>query len=442
VINGHHYWLQQEYSNEGSDCFQDATQEHSAPANPDTDLTYQGGLVMHTNTVYTIYWLPTSGNTAAPVITGTAAVNHALASSAGSWNGAPTGYSYQWQRCSSAGAGCVDIPGATRSTYLLWTPDVGKYVRSEVSASNANGSSSYAPSAGHLVVPLPTATGPPVVSGVAAVGKTLRATAGTWNTPAAVTYQWLHCSSTNEASCYGSEDTGTTYRITEGDAGKVLRVLVYAKNAAGTSDPSESAATAVVVPLPSATSAPAISGVAAVGKTLTTTAGTWNAPAALTYQWLRCDITGNGCTTISGATATAYLGIAADAGHTLKVTVSATNIAGTTQALSVASGYIVAVPHLKRAPHVSGRDRVGRRLFASPGSWTGPPASYGYQWFRCNAHGGKCRLIRHATHANYKLTRHDARHKLRVRVTAVNIAGSRRGTSGATKLVTALRRHR
>jgi hypothetical protein len=110
VINGHDYWLQQEWSNQGRNCFQNATQEKPPSG---SDLAYHGGLVMHTNTTYAIYWLPTSGNTGVPALSGTAAVNQTLTSSTGAWNGGPTGYSYQWQRCTSSGAGCVDIPGAT-----------------------------------------------------------------------------------------------------------------------------------------------------------------------------------------------------------------------------------------------------------------------------------------------------------------------------------------
>ena len=51
-----------------------------------------------------------------------------------------------------------------------------------------------------------------------------------------------------------------------------------------------------------------------------------------------------------------------------------------------------------------------------------------------------CRRIRHATHARYKLTRADAGHKLRVRVTAVDIAGSKTATSRASKRVPAVRK--
>src|SRR5436305_4139932 len=101
---------------------------------------------MHTNTTYAIYWLPTPGNTVQPVDTGTAAVNHTLTSSQGSWTGSPTGFSYQWQRCSSAGTGCANIPGATASSYTLTSADGGNTVRSTVSATNVNGASPFAAS--------------------------------------------------------------------------------------------------------------------------------------------------------------------------------------------------------------------------------------------------------------------------------------------------------
>ena len=44
----------------------------------------------------------------------------------GSWSGGPTDFSYQWRRCSSSGAGCRNIPGATGQTYVLGAADVGQ----------------------------------------------------------------------------------------------------------------------------------------------------------------------------------------------------------------------------------------------------------------------------------------------------------------------------
>jgi hypothetical protein len=98
-----------------------------------------------------------------------------------------------------------------------------------------------------------------------------------------------------------------------------------------------------------------------------------------------------------------------------------------------------AVPAATKAPYISGRARVGRKLSGSHGSWTYSPR-YHYQWLRCNAHGGSCSSIHAATHPTYKLTKRDAGHRLRLRVTAVNAAGSKRAISRATARVPAPKR--
>jgi hypothetical protein len=92
---------------------------------------------------------------AAPVVTGTAPANQTVPSisgvtasgqtlnaSSGTWSGSPTGYAYQWKRCSSAGSGCAAIAGATAATYLLQSSDVGSTLRVSVTATNAWGSGS------------------------------------------------------------------------------------------------------------------------------------------------------------------------------------------------------------------------------------------------------------------------------------------------------------
>jgi hypothetical protein len=192
-----------------------------------------------------------------------------------------------------------------------------------------------------------------------------------------------------------------------------------------------------VVPLPAATGQPALSGVAAVGKKLSTTTGSWNTPATFAYQWLRCAADGSGCTNISGATSPIHVAVAADSGRRLEARISATNVVGTAQTLSKLSGVVVAVPRVTKAPRISGRVRAGRRLSANPGSWSGPPKSYRYQWLRCNARGGSCLRIHHATRLKYRLTSLDAQHRLRVRVTAVDAAGRRTASSRATPRVPA-----
>ena len=69
------------------------------------------------------------------------------------------------------------------------------------------------------------------------------------------------------------------------------------------------------------TVAPAVTGTATFGSTLTTTNGTWTgAPApTFTYQWQRVT------TNISGATSSTYVLVAADVGNTIRCVVTATN---------------------------------------------------------------------------------------------------------------------
>jgi hypothetical protein len=77
-------------------------------------------------------------STSAPVITGPATVGRTLSTSNGLWSGTPpSGYVYQWQRCSSSG--CANIAGATASTYELTGSDLGMKVRVVVVAVNSVG---------------------------------------------------------------------------------------------------------------------------------------------------------------------------------------------------------------------------------------------------------------------------------------------------------------
>ncbi len=61
------------------------------------------------------------------------------------WKYEPSSYAYQWQACADqTETTCVDIPGATGSSYIVADSDVGKYVRVGVTATNLNGASSPA----------------------------------------------------------------------------------------------------------------------------------------------------------------------------------------------------------------------------------------------------------------------------------------------------------
>ena len=85
------------------------------------------------------YSPPTPANSAVPTISGTTTFGQTLTSTTGTWSNSPT-YSYQWSRAASSGGSYSNISGATSSTYTLVAADVGQYLKSTVTATNASGS--------------------------------------------------------------------------------------------------------------------------------------------------------------------------------------------------------------------------------------------------------------------------------------------------------------
>jgi sugar lactone lactonase YvrE len=94
---------------------------------------------------------------------------------------------------------------------------------------------------------------------------------------------------------------------------------------------------------PVGTVAPAVSGAATVGQTLSSTEGNWdNVPILYGYQWQDCDSAGANCSDIAGATASSYSLTDADVGHTVRVEVTAANGAGATTADSPETAVVAA----------------------------------------------------------------------------------------------------
>jgi hypothetical protein len=99
-------------------------------------------------------------NTSAPTISGSAVQGQTLTASPGVWSGSPPPtFAFQWQRCDSGGANCVNVVGATGSTYLLGAGDVGSTIVVVVTATNSVSSAS-APSAATAVVAASSGIGP------------------------------------------------------------------------------------------------------------------------------------------------------------------------------------------------------------------------------------------------------------------------------------------
>ena len=186
------------------------------------------------------------------------------------------------------------------------------------------------------------ATGAPTISGTVQVGETLSADTSDISDAdglanAAFTYQWL----ADAADISGA--TGSTYTLAAAAEGKAVKVQVSFTDDAGNQESVTSAATTAVAPKPNspATGAPAITGTAQVGETLTAnTSGISDdeglTNATFTYQWLADDAD------ISGATGSTYTLADAEEGKAVKVGVSFTDDAGHDETLTSAATAAVA----------------------------------------------------------------------------------------------------
>ena len=180
------------------------------------------------------------------------------------------------------------------------------------------------------------ATGAPTISGTSQVGQTLTAdTTGVADedglSNVQYEYQWL----ADDAGISGA--TNATYTLVAADEGKDIKVEVTFTDDAGNDESLTSAATDEVAAAPApnspATGAPAISGTAQVGETLSVdTSGIADADGLSNvqyeYQWLADD------TAIAGANALTYTLVAADEGKAISVRVSFSDDAGHDETLT------------------------------------------------------------------------------------------------------------
>jgi hypothetical protein len=184
---------------------------------------------------------------------------------------------------------------------------------------------------------------------------------------------------------------------------------------------------------PGNTTAPAVTGTAKVGSTLTVSNGSWSgSPTSYEYQWQRCTST-TSCTDITGATQQTYVVRSADAGNTLRAVVTASNADGKSTANSNMTATVAASggPVNTVRPSISGDAVVGSTLTAETGTWSGSPTSYAYQWLQCDQFGSGCAPVTGATGKTYGVRLADVNGTLRVDVTAKNANGSatRRSTT-------------
>ena len=393
---------------------------------------------------------PNSPATGAPTITGTTQVGETLTASTSDISDSDrmdnATFSYQWLADDSA------ISGATG--YTLIDGDEGKHIKVRVSFTDDAGNDETLTSAATDAVSAahqqereatPEPTDRPHGLRVSADADADTVTLN-WNAPDDAQmvnmYRILrHRPEEGEADLLVyvefTHSRATSYTDTAVEPGTLYVYRVQAADPFGfVGEASNPASVRVPVSNSPATGAPAISGTAQVGETLTAiTTGISDEDgltnAAFAYQWLADDID------ISGAEGSTYIPMDADQGKAIKVRVSITDDNGNDEMLtSVATSVVVARPNSPAtgAPSISGTAHMGETLTAvisrvSDVDGLGN-ATFSYQWLADDAD------IDDATGGAYTLVSADEGKAIKVRVSFTDDAGNAETvTSGATAAV-------
>jgi hypothetical protein len=296
-------------------------------------------------------------------------VGDILFATAGTWSGSfPMTFTYSWTTCDPGdplNGSCVGIPGATLSFFTVPSSLYGKRIRVRVTATNSAGAVALSSASTAIVGAIaPALSVTPPIIGQTVVGQTLSVSPGTWfgSTPLAYAYVWERCDPVGDlTTCVPiAGATASSYVATTADIGFSLRVYLTATNVVG----SASGITNHTFPIvdrqhfaPTASTAPSISGAAALGQPLLSSVGSFSGdtPIATTFVWQRCDATGAACRRIVKAIKAKYTPTAIDLGSTLRIVVTATNAFGTIVTPSDATP-----PVTPPWPH-----RRGRRIIAT-----------------------------------------------------------------------------
>ena len=204
--------------------------------------------------------------------------------------------SYQWQRCSN---GCADIAGAGTRFYTVQAADAGHTIRVMETMSKRD--------------------------------------CGAWNNAAGT----QEC-----ADISRSAPSGHTSVVPGGTA---------PTSPTGPTTPVPPAGPKPQAPLaPTATAAPAVTGGPMVEQTLGGTMGTWSGSAPLTVglEWLRCDAAGENCQGL-GITAATYTVGLVDVGKTIRVRITAANLAGARGAVSDPTAVVSELKPTEQNPSIA-----------------------------------------------------------------------------------------
>lgn len=276
----------------------------------------------------------------------------------------------------------------------------------------------------------PVNTIAPVITGIAQRGETLSSTTGTWTGTGTITfaYQWQR----DNVDISGA--TSSTYVLVAADDNTSITCVVSATDSEGTGT-ATSNAISPILGVPYNLVAPVASGTGQVGQTLSTTNGSWQGVATITftYQWRR------DASDISGATSSTYTLVADDYATDIDCVVTATNSLGSANQDSNDIANIAgSVPVISGVPTISGLAKVGETLTATAASVTGTPTPTDtFQWQRSDNGSTGWANVSGATNTTYTAVSADEGKFLRVVQTSTNEAGSDTANSASTTQVAA-----
>ena len=275
--------------------------------------------------------------TGAPTITGTAQVGETLTADTSAIEDSDgledVSFTYQWL------IDDAEIEEATGLSYTLTNADEGKAIKVMVSFNDdADNRETLVSAPTDAVQPQPNnaATGVPAITGTVQVGKTLNVDTSAISDPDGMEnvtfyYQWFAGDPAIQ------ETTESSYTLTEADEGKTIQVRVSFTDDAGNHETRTSHGTGPVEPgdppNTPAGGAPAITGDARVGETLTADTSGISDPdgmenAVFTYRWMA------GGAGIPGADGSSHVLTEDEEGMTVQVWVSFTDDAGNPETLT------------------------------------------------------------------------------------------------------------
>jgi hypothetical protein len=163
-------------------------------------------------------------------------------------------------------------------------------------------------------------------------------------------------------------------------------------------------------------------GQAAVGHQLEAFSGLWmGSGTEISYRWERCS--SEACVVIDGATGSRYVPTTSDVGHRVRVILAAA--IGTTTSAPTAA--VEDKPRVAARPSIKGLPRVGARLVANPGRWTGDDVTFTLTWRRC-----RTRCEDAGAGRTYRVQPRDRGARFRIRVQASNRVGTSLAVSDLT----------